>query len=161
MRRFMTCKEVSIVTSSRVDVHLLYIRVPSSRFHRCARPLVWSRRQVPSAIMGTRGFPCVWYHNVAQVGSPLLSQDSLSSSSSPSATNVGSFAERARVESGKMIGSRIFSTGQALYSYEVVDEDDAHSTLTRLKMEGGPASFSYKNYQLPSRWVYYNVLDYN
>lgn len=29
--------------------------------------------------------------------------------------------------------------------------DEARSALIRIKAEGGPASFSYKNYNLPSR----------
>lgn len=31
--------------------------------------------------------------------------------------------------------------------------DEAYSALVRIKAEGGPASFSYKNYNLPSRCV--------
>jgi len=32
---------------------------------------------------------------------------------------------------------------------DIADMDEAYSALTRIKAEGGPASFSYKNYQLP------------
>lgn len=63
------------------------------------------------------------------------------------------------VESGKMIGPRIFHTGGVIYGaadpglhQDIIDMDEAHSALIRIKAEGGPASFSYKNYNLPSRW---------
>ncbi|KII89304.1 hypothetical protein PLICRDRAFT_109538 [Plicaturopsis crispa FD-325 SS-3] len=76
----------------------------------------------------------------------------------PSADNVNTFAERSRVESGQIIGPRIFQTGQIIYGagapgyhHDVVDMDEARSALIRIKAEGGPASFSYKNYNLPSR----------
>lgn len=57
-----------------------------------------------------------------------------------------------------MIGPRIFTTGTIVYgglegSYheDIADEAEAKSALVRLKVEGGPFAFSYKNYQLPSR----------
>lgn len=69
-----------------------------------------------------------------------------------------SFVERSRVESGKTIGPRIFSVGHVIYGageptlhQTIVDMDEANSALTRIKAEGGPASISYKNYNLPSR----------
>lgn len=78
--------------------------------------------------------------------------------SSPSADNVDTFVERSKVESGKMIGPRIFHTGGVIYGaadtalhQDIIDMDEAHSALIRIKAEGGPASFSYKNYNLPSR----------
>ena len=55
-----------------------------------------------------------------------------------------------------MIGPRIFSTGRAFYEYEVPDMEEARSMLIRLKAEGAAASFSYKNYQLPSRLVFFD-----
>ena len=36
--------------------------------------------------------------------------------------------------------------------------NEARSALVRIKAEGGPSSFSYKNYQLPSRFVLYSAL---
>lgn len=57
-----------------------------------------------------------------------------------------------------MVGPRIFHTGDVVYGAgegglheEIVDMDEARAALTRIKVEGGPASFSYKNYNLPSR----------
>ena len=32
--------------------------------------------------------------------------------------------------------------------------EEAYSALTRIKAEGGPGSFSYKNYNLPARSVF-------
>jgi len=76
----------------------------------------------------------------------------------PSADNVLGFAERFRLERGQMIGPRIFQVGGVIYGaateelhQEIVDMDEARSALIRIKAEGGPASFSYKNYNLPSR----------
>lgn len=81
--------------------------------------------------------------------------------SSPSFENVGGFVERAFVERGRMIGPRIYHTGGVIYGaqipelhQEIVDMDEAHEALIRIKVEGGPSSFSYKNYQLPSRCVF-------
>ncbi|KAL5533836.1 hypothetical protein ACEPAG_296 [Sanghuangporus baumii] len=76
----------------------------------------------------------------------------------PSSDNVLGFVERARVESGQMAGPRIFHTGDVIYGAgaggihnTVADLTDARSALIRIKVEGGPASFSYKNYNQPSR----------
>ncbi|KAG5651505.1 hypothetical protein H0H81_008399 [Sphagnurus paluster] len=76
----------------------------------------------------------------------------------PSADTVASFVERSRVESGQLIGPRIFSVGDVIYGageasihQDIVDEAEARSALTRIKAEGGPGAISYKNYNLPSR----------
>lgn len=57
-----------------------------------------------------------------------------------------------------MTGPRIFQVGGVIYGagepelhQDIVDMQEAYSALTRIKAEGGPASFSYKNYNLPSR----------
>ena len=58
-----------------------------------------------------------------------------------------------------MIGPRIFSVGNVIYGgafnfhQEIVNMDEAVSALKRIKVEGGPGSISYKNYNLPSRFV--------
>ncbi len=61
-----------------------------------------------------------------------------------------------------MVGPRIFQTGNPIYGFSggggaihqgIVDDAEARSALIRIKVEGGPASFSYKNYMLPSRYV--------
>lgn len=108
--------------------------------------------------MGTANVPCLWCDNYAQVsGTPpvLPRADDVTS---PSSDNVLGFVERARVESGQMVGPRIFHTGDVIYGAgaggihnTVADLTDAHSALIRIKAEGGPASFSYKNYNQPSR----------
>ena len=79
---------------------------------------------------------------------------------SPSSDNVRGFLERGRVENGGMIGPRIFHTGDVIYGAgypvihnDVADMDDAYSALIRIKAEGGPASYSYKNYNQYSRSV--------
>lgn len=75
----------------------------------------------------------------------------------PSADNVNSFVERSLVESGRMIGPRIFSVGDIIYGaggdvhQDIVDMDEARSALIRIKAEGGPGGISYKNYNIPSR----------
>ncbi|KAF8061652.1 hypothetical protein FPV67DRAFT_1673271 [Lyophyllum atratum] len=76
----------------------------------------------------------------------------------PSADTVTGFVERSRVESGQLIGPRIFTVGDIIYGsgeagihQDIVDQAEAHSALARIKAEGGPASISYKNYNLPSR----------
>ncbi|KAH7890028.1 hypothetical protein F5I97DRAFT_626000 [Phlebopus sp. FC_14] len=76
----------------------------------------------------------------------------------PSLENSLGFVERARVESGMMVGPRIFHTGQIIYgasSYvyhlDIANTQEAKEALTRIKAEGGPASWSYKNYNLPAR----------
>lgn len=57
-----------------------------------------------------------------------------------------------------MVGPRIFQVGDVIYGagipgihQDIVDMDEAFSALIRIKAEGGPSSFSYKNYNLPSR----------
>lgn len=59
-----------------------------------------------------------------------------------------------------MIGPRIYHTGNVIYGAQapkyhndVADMDDALSALIRIKVEGGPASYSYKNYNQYSRFV--------
>lgn len=76
----------------------------------------------------------------------------------PSADNVAAFVERTRIESGQMIGPRIFSVGGVIYGaadeqlhQPIVDMATAEAALVRIKVEGGPAAISYKNYQLSSR----------
>ncbi|KAL6308701.1 hypothetical protein BKA93DRAFT_763864 [Sparassis latifolia] len=76
----------------------------------------------------------------------------------PSADNVLGFAERFRVERGQVVGPRIFQVGDVIYGaaspgihQDIVDMAEARSALIRIKVEGGPSSFSYKNYNLPSR----------
>ncbi|KAI0345072.1 hypothetical protein BDW22DRAFT_1370795 [Trametopsis cervina] len=76
----------------------------------------------------------------------------------PSTDNVRANWERFRVERGHAVGPRIFHTGDVIYGagIESVHQDittlqEAYSALIRIKAEGGPASFSYKNYNLPSR----------
>ncbi|KAI0648336.1 hypothetical protein C8Q79DRAFT_1008671 [Trametes meyenii] len=76
----------------------------------------------------------------------------------PSADTVLAFSERFRTERGQLVGPRIFQTGTIIYgagatSYhqDVVDLEEAKSALLRIKVEGGPSAFSYKNYNLPSR----------
>ncbi|KAG8988372.1 hypothetical protein FRB90_002790 [Tulasnella sp. 427] len=76
----------------------------------------------------------------------------------PSADTVDTWTERVRVESGLMLGPRIFTTGiviygagEAGYHQDIADDAEARSALIRLKVEGGPYAFSYKNYNLPSR----------
>ena len=83
---------------------------------------------------------------------------------SPSADNVLGFAERFRVERGQLVGPRIFQTGNIIYGaamnmhQDIVTMDEARSALIRIQAEGGPASFSYKNYNLPSRSLEFNFL---
>lgn len=57
-----------------------------------------------------------------------------------------------------MIGPRIFTVGDVIYGagspdihQDITNMDEAISALTRIKAEGGPASISYKNYNIPSR----------
>ena len=59
-----------------------------------------------------------------------------------------------------MVGPRIFQVGNVVYgaAYPAIHQDvttleEARSALIRIKAEGGPASFSYKNYNLPARYV--------
>nr|VWO98440.1 Cytochrome P450 monooxygenase AKT7 (EC (AK-toxin biosynthesis protein 7) [Ganoderma boninense] len=76
----------------------------------------------------------------------------------PSADTVLAFAERFRLERGQLVGPRIFQTGTIVYGAgapvyheDIVSMEEARSALLRIKVEGGPSSFSYKNYNLPSR----------
>ncbi|KAJ7760592.1 hypothetical protein B0H16DRAFT_577921 [Mycena metata] len=76
----------------------------------------------------------------------------------PSSDNVEGFDERSRLESGQLIGPRIFSTGGVIYGaaapglhQDIVDDAEAYSALLRLRVEGGMGSISYKNYNLPIR----------
>jgi hypothetical protein len=57
-----------------------------------------------------------------------------------------------------MVGPRSFHTGQIIYgasdySYHLViaTTQEAKEAITRIKAEGGLASWSYKNYNLPAR----------
>lgn len=77
---------------------------------------------------------------------------------SPSSDNVLGFWERFRVERGQTIGPRIYQVGTVIYGagipgyhQDITTMEEAYSALVRIKVEGGPASFSYKNYNLPSR----------
>lgn len=78
---------------------------------------------------------------------------------SPSHTTVGGFSERFLLERGFSVGPRIFQSGEPLFGSEgwpelhaeIVDMREARDALQRIRAEGGPSSFSYKNYQLPSR----------
>ena len=77
---------------------------------------------------------------------------------SPSADNVRGFWERFRVERGQEIGPRIFQVGDVIYGagaygihQDITTMEEAYAALIRIKVEGGPASYSYKNYNLPSR----------
>ncbi|EKM56024.1 uncharacterized protein PHACADRAFT_122127 [Phanerochaete carnosa HHB-10118-sp] len=76
----------------------------------------------------------------------------------PSADNVRGFWERFRVERGQENGPRIFQVGDIIYGagapgvyQDITTMDEAYAALVRIKAEGGPASYSYKNYNLPSR----------
>ncbi|EJD43843.1 hypothetical protein AURDEDRAFT_145360 [Auricularia subglabra TFB-10046 SS5] len=77
----------------------------------------------------------------------------------PSHSSVGGFYERFLLEKGHSIGPRIYQTGEPLFGaegwpelhQEIVDMREAWEALSRIRAEGGPVSFSYKNYQLPSR----------
>ena len=77
---------------------------------------------------------------------------------SPSTDTVLAFAERFRIERGQMVGPRSYHTGDIIYGagaagihQDIVDMDEARSALIRIKVEGGPSSYSYKNYNQPSR----------
>ena len=59
-----------------------------------------------------------------------------------------------------MFGPRIFQVGDVIYGaaappihQDITTLDEAYSALIRIKAEGGPASFSYKNYNLPARYA--------
>lgn len=81
--------------------------------------------------------------------------------SSPSADNVNGFVERSRVERGQLVGPRIYTVGDIIYGagsegihQDIATQGEADSALLRIKAEGGPASISYKNYNIPSRLVF-------
>lgn len=110
--------------------------------------------------MGDGNLPCIRGHHDAQVRR--LAEDvrsaPLSPLFSPSLHNSLGFVERARVESGLMIGPRFFQTGQIIYGasdyslhLDIATTQEAKEALTRIKTEGGLASWSYKNYNLPVR----------
>ena len=87
----------------------------------------------------------------------LLDQN-LTARLSPSSDNTLGFAERFRMERGQMVGPRIYHTGDIIYGagapgihQDIVSMEEAKSALLRIKAEGGPSSYSYKNYNLPSR----------
>lgn len=123
-------------------------------------PIGQARRSSTLPLLGR------WKHSL-RMGSPLCtsalsSQRRLREFSkfcySPSLYNSLGFVERARVESGLMTGPRIFHTGRVIYgasdySYhlDIANTQEAKEALTRIKAEGGPASWSYKNYNLPAR----------
>lgn len=57
-----------------------------------------------------------------------------------------------------MIGPRIYTVGDIIYGagqypihQDIATQDEANSALLRIKAQGGPASISYKNYNIPSR----------
>jgi Tol biopolymer transport system component/imidazolonepropionase-like amidohydrolase len=72
----------------------------------------------------------------------------------PSATNEFVFSQAELVQSGRMVGPRVFSTGNILYGADadfkaVIDSlDDARSHLRRMKALG---AFSVKSYNQPRR----------
>jgi len=78
---------------------------------------------------------------------------------SPSEDNVDGFVERGRLEREQFIGPRIFQVGNIIYGagagvhQDIADSAEAYSALVRIKVEGGPVGISYKNYNLPSRYV--------
>ncbi|KAH8646124.1 hypothetical protein BX600DRAFT_420881 [Xylariales sp. PMI_506] len=76
----------------------------------------------------------------------------------PASRNVGGCVERHLIEKGRMYGPRVFHTGDVLYGSaqpsvytEINSRTDAKEALRRIKIEGGDASFSVKNYQLAAR----------
>jgi hypothetical protein len=114
--------------------------------------------------MGDGNIFGLWCHYIAQV--ILLAKFRLHDAMvnilylSPSAAAVEGFDERSRIERGQLIGPRIFTVGEVIYGagepslhQDIANQEEAYSALRRLKAEGGPASISYKNYNLPSRCV--------
>ncbi|KAG2348382.1 hypothetical protein BDR05DRAFT_874491 [Suillus weaverae] len=76
----------------------------------------------------------------------------------PSLHNSLGYVERGRIESGLMAGPRLFHTGTIIYGaseysfhQDIASMREAHEALIRIKAEGGDASWSYKNYNLPTR----------
>ena len=51
------------------------------------------------------------------------------------------------------VGDVIYGAGAAIIHQDIADMNEAYSALLRIKAEGGPVSFSYKNYNLPSRYI--------
>jgi hypothetical protein len=45
----------------------------------------------------------------------------------------------------------IYGAAAPQLHHDIVDMNEAREALVQIKAEGGPASFSYKNYNLPSR----------
>lgn len=119
------------------------------------------RQFVPGNFVGTADIFSLRCHNPSQVRfrSPVRTlQSQLTYNSSPSSNNRDGFFERTLVESAKTVGPRIFHTGDIIYGagepgihQDIVDMDEAYNALVRIKAEGGPASFSYKNYNQPVR----------
>ena len=74
-----------------------------------------------------------------------------------SADNVDdSFFERSRIESGLMIGPRIFSVGSIIYGAainELHPRDCQHGRGCFGTEKDQPGSISYKNCNIPSRFV--------
>ncbi|OAX41869.1 hypothetical protein K503DRAFT_734746 [Rhizopogon vinicolor AM-OR11-026] len=76
----------------------------------------------------------------------------------PSLHNSLGYVERGRIESGLMAGPRLFQTGMVIYGasqyqihQDIASIREAREALIRIKAEAGNASWSYKNYNLPTR----------
>ncbi|KAG2365872.1 hypothetical protein BDR07DRAFT_1480928 [Suillus spraguei] len=76
----------------------------------------------------------------------------------PSLHNSLGYVERGRIESGLIAGPRLFHTGAVIYGasdysihQDIASMREAREALIRIKAEGGDASWSYKNYNLPTR----------
>lgn len=76
----------------------------------------------------------------------------------PASRNVFGHVERLLIDKGRMYGPRVFHTGDVLYGStqpsvytEINSRADARDALLRIKVEGGEASFTVKNYQLVPR----------
>lgn len=76
----------------------------------------------------------------------------------PSLHNSLGYVERGRIESGLMAGPRLFHTGTIIYGaseysfhQDIASMREAREALVRIKAEAGDASWSYKNYNLPTR----------
>jgi len=98
-------------------------------------------------------------HIISEYTEPPLSPRSNLIFGSPSLDNRDGFIQRGLVETGNWIGPRLFHTGNIIYGagavpwhQDINDLEEAKEALTRIKAEGGPASFSYKNYNIPSRY---------
>ena len=120
------------------------------------------QRAIPIACtqLAARRVPCLWYNNDAQ---PQLRQQ-------PRLHRAGSCREWAydRTQSLPHWQARrtvfmiqfididficrvIYGADLPGHHHEIINMDEAREALVRIKAEGGPSSFSYKNYQLPSR----------